>query len=225
MTDLELARQRLLAELGRSIRDKRVLHALEQVPREYFISSERRAQAYEDIPLPIGEGQTISQPFIVALMIQALHLKGEEKVLEVGTGSGYQAAVLSHLAREVVSVERFQSLAEHTKQRLRAMGIANVEVHVAGDVLGWPEQAPYDAIIVPAAAPYVPQSLLDQLKEGGRMVVPVGSRDYQDLLTVIKHGDRISRRSLGGCRFVPLVATEAWPEATPWPYYDPEGGP
>ena len=211
MQRLESARQRLLAELGRTIKDPRVMEAMDRVPRERFVPPARRAQAYEDIPLPIGEGQTISQPLIVALMTEALKLTGNETVLEVGTGSGYQAAVLSHLAARVVSVERFPSLAERAVGRLEGLGIENVEVHVTEDGLGWPAGAPYDAIIVTAAAPYVPQPLLDQMKEAGRIVIPVGGRDHQDLLVVTRRGEGIGRRSLGGCRFVPLVGKEAWP--------------
>ena len=212
MTKLELARHRLLEELGRTIQDKQVLEAMEKVPRECFVPPAYHEMAYEDIPLAIGEGQTISQPFIVALMTQALSLTGQECVLEIGTGSGYQAAILSHLARRVITVERFVDLQASAEKRLLELGIANVEVHVAGEKLGWPEGAPYDAIIVTAAAPYVPQSLLDQLKDGGILVIPVGRRDHQDLLVVKKHGERIARSSLGGCRFVPLVGSEAWHE-------------
>lgn len=210
MTELELPRRHLLDELRRTIKDKRVLEAIAKVPRECFVPPAYREMAYEDIPLAIGEGQTISQPFIVALMTQALHLTGSECVLEIGTGSGYQAAILSHLARRVVTVERFIDLRASAEKRLRELGIANVEVHVAGEKLGWPQDAPYDAIIVTAAAPYVPQSLLDQLRDGGTLVIPVGPRDHQDLLVVTKHGEHIRRRSLGGCRFVPLVGSEAW---------------
>ncbi|MBI2887496.1 MAG: protein-L-isoaspartate(D-aspartate) O-methyltransferase [Chloroflexi bacterium] len=212
MTNLAEARQRLLEELGRSIRDQRVLEAMARVPRERFVPPGYQEMAYEDVPLPIGEGQTISQPFIVALMTQALRLSGAQRVLEVGTGSGYQAAILGHLARQVVTVERYADLADAARARLGELGIANVEVQVAGAKLGWPAGAPYDAIIVTAAAPAVPQGLLDQLKNGGIMVIPVGPRDHQDLLVVTKHGDRIGRRSLGGCRFVPLVGEEAWLE-------------
>ena len=217
MTQLEEGRRRLLASLRTSITDERVLGAMERVPRERFVPPEHREMAYEDIPLPIGAGQTISQPFIVALMTEALGLTGTEKVLEIGTGSGYQAAILGCLAGKVVTVERFPDLAESAAEKLRELGFLNVDVHVARESLGWPEEAPYDAIIVTAAAPRVPQSLLDQLKDGGRLVIPVGTRWDQELVVVKKRGDCITRTSLGGCRFVPLIGSEAWPEDGPVP--------
>ena len=217
MTELEEGRRRLLTSLRTSITDERVLRAMERVPRERFVPPEHRDMAYEDIPLPIGAGQTISQPFIVALMTEALGLTGTEKVLEIGTGSGYQAAILGCLAGKVVTVERFPDLAESAAEKLRKLGLLNVDVHVARESLGWPEEAPYDAIIVTAAAPRVPQSLLDQLKDGGRIVIPVGTRWDQELVVVTKSGDCITRASLGGCRFVPLIGSEAWPEAGPVP--------
>jgi protein-L-isoaspartate(D-aspartate) O-methyltransferase len=184
-----------------------------EVPRERFVPDELAKRAYEDAPLPIGEGQTISQPLIVAMMTAALDLAGDEKVLEIGTGSGYQAAVLARLAREVITVERFPTLAEETRQRLAGLGITNVAVHVSPEDAppGWPEGAPYDAVIVTAAAPYVPQSLIDQVKDGGRIVIPVGARDHQELLVVTRRGEGIRRRSLGGCRIVPLIGSQAWP--------------
>lgn len=213
MASFESARQALLRALAQSVSDCRVLDAIAKVPRERFLSEDLHSRAYEDAALPIGQSQTISQPTIVAMMTEALAPQGQETVLEVGAGCGYQAAVLSYLAKKVVSVERHPLLAAQAARTLRAVGIDNVEVHVATDVLGWPQQAPYDAIIVTAAAPLVPQTLLDQLKEGGRMVVPVGGRDFQELLVVTKQADRITRRSLGGCRFVPLIGNEAWSEA------------
>ena len=217
MTEMEEGRRRLLASLRTSITDERVLRAMERVPRERFVPPEHRDMAYEDIPLPIGAGQTISQPFIVALMTEALGLTGTEKVLEIGTGSGYQAAILGCLAGKVVTVERFPDLAEGAAEKLRELGLLNVDVHVARESLGWPEEAPYDAIIVTAAAPRVPQSLLDQLTDGGRLVIPVGTRWDQELLVVTKRADCITRTSLGGCRFVPLIGSEAWPEDGPVP--------
>ena len=217
MTELEEGRRRLLASWRTSITDERVLRAMERVPREHFVPPEHRDMAYEDIPLPIGAGQTISQPFIVALMTEALGLTGTEKVLEIGTGSGYQAAILECLAGKVVTVERFPDLAESAAEKLRELGFLNVDVHVARESLGWPEEAPYDAIIVTAAAPRVPQSLLDQLKDGGRLVIPVGTRWDQELLVVTKRAECITRTSLGGCRFVPLIGSEAWPEEGPVP--------
>jgi protein-L-isoaspartate(D-aspartate) O-methyltransferase len=210
VADLEWARENLLKYLDREVADKRVVEAMKRVPREAFVLPEQYQAAYEDRPLGIGFGQTISQPFIVALMIQALELKGDEKVLELGTGSGYEAAILAELAQKVVTVEYISELAESAKQVLDRLGYSNIEVHVAGKTLGWPEGAPYDAIIVSAGAPTVPQVLLEQLTWNGRLVVPVGSRWQQDLLRVTKFrkGNRIE--NLGGCYFVPLIGEGAW---------------
>jgi protein-L-isoaspartate(D-aspartate) O-methyltransferase len=182
------------------------------VPRELFVSPDYYYAAYEDMPLSIGFGQTISQPFIVALMTQALKLKGDEKVLELGTGSGYQTAILAELAKRIVSIERIDKLAESAKKVLDKLGCANVEIHNAGETLGWPDGAPYDAIIVTAGAPHIPDILLEQLAPGGRMVIPVGSRWEQDLLKVIKRKRKHLVKNLGGCRFVPLIGPGAWEE-------------
>ena len=208
--DLERARQLLLDSLDREIADKRVIEAMKRVPREAFVSQEQYHAAYDDRPLNIGFGQTISQPFIVALMVQALELQGDEKVLELGTGSGYEAAILAELAKKVVSVECIPELAELAKQVLDKLGYSNVEVHVAGKTLGWSEGAPYDAIIVSAGAPNVPQALLEQLAWNGRLVIPVGSRWQQDLLRVTKLRKGNNIQSLGGCYFVPLIGEGAW---------------
>jgi len=210
VADLERARENLLRYLGHEIADKRVVEAMKHVPREAFVSAEQYQAAYDDRPLGIGFGQTISQPFIVALMVQALELKGDEKVLELGTGSGYEAAILAELAQKVVTVECIPELAESAKQVLDKLGYSNIEVHVAGKTLGWPEGAPYDAIIVSAGAPTVPQVLLEQLTCNGRLVIPVGSRWQQDLLKVTKlrKGNKIE--NLGGCYFVPLIGEGAW---------------
>ncbi len=205
-------RERLLAELAGEVKDTRVLDAIRRVPREEFVDRDIRHAAYENRPLPIGHGQTISQPLIVALMTQALLLTGEEKVLEVGTGSGYQAAVLSLLARQVVTVERVAPLAQAAAERLERLGYRNVEVHVVEEVLGWPDGAPYDAIVVAAAAPEVPLALLNQLAAGGRLVIPVGARDLQELVRIVKTPDGAQRHNLGPCRFVPLLGSSAWPE-------------
>jgi protein-L-isoaspartate(D-aspartate) O-methyltransferase len=205
-------RERLLAELAGDVKDTRVLDAIRRVPREEFVDRDIRHAAYENRPLPIGHGQTISQPLIVALMAQALLLTGEEKVLEVGTGSGYQAAVLSLLARQVVTVERVASLAQAAAERLERLGYPNVEVHAVEEVLGWPDGAPYDAIVVAAAAPEVPLALLNQLAAGGRLVIPVGARDLQELVRIVKTPDGAQRHNLGPCRFVPLLGSSAWPE-------------
>jgi len=201
----------LLAELREEINDERVLAALARVPRERFVPPDLVPYAYENRPLPIGHGQTISQPLIVAMMTEALALQGDEKVLEIGTGSGYQAAILAELAREVVTVERIPELAQRAARLLAELGYDNVRVQLAReDVLGWPEEAPYDAIIVTAAAPSVPRELLEQLAAGGRMAVPVGGRDLQELVVVTKEASGLRQRRLGACRFVPLIGPQAW---------------
>jgi protein-L-isoaspartate(D-aspartate) O-methyltransferase len=189
-----------------------VLRAIAKVPREAFIPGNSRHLAYEDRPLPIAEGQTISQPFIVALMTQALELVGTEKVLELGTGSGYQTAILAEMAREVITVERFPNLAERAKQVLGKLGYANVQVHLAEKNLGWRAEAPYDAIMVTAAAPRIPKELVSQLAVNGRMVIPVGSRWDQDLLQVRKQERGMAITNLTTCRFVPLIGEEGWSE-------------
>ena len=210
MADLERARENLLKYLDHEIADKRVIEAMRRVPRDAFVPPEQHQVAYDDRPLGIGFGQTISQPFIVALMVQALDLKQSEQVLELGTGSGYEAAILAELAQKVVTVEHIPDLAESAKQVLDKLGYSNIEIHVAGKTLGWPEGAPYDAIIVSAGAPSVPKVLLEQLAWGGRLVIPAGSRWQQDLLKVtkLKKGNRIE--NLGGCYFVPLIGEGAW---------------
>ena len=210
--DLERARQSLLQYLDHEIVDNRVVDAVRRVPREAFVSKEQYHAAYDDRPLSIGFGQTISQPFIVALMVQALELRGDEKVLELGTGSGYEAAILAELARKVVTVECIPELAESARRVLDKLGYSNIEVHVAGRALGWPEGAPYDAIIVSAGAPTVPQVLLEQLTWNGRLVIPVGSRWQQELLRVTKLKKRNEIENLGGCYFVPLIGEGAWEE-------------
>jgi len=214
--DFEAARAGLVRSLRAEIRDERVLEAFGRVPRERFVPADLHRYAYDDRPLPIGHEQTISQPLMVALMTQALQLRGDEKVLEIGTGSGYQAALLSLLARELVTVERVPELAEQARRRLEALGYRNVRVFVAREVLGWPDAAPYDAIIVTAGAPDVPRSLVDQLAPGGRLVVPVGSRRLQQLVRVTKSDHGVTMERLGECRFVPLIAPkEGWPELQP----------
>jgi len=192
------------------IKDKRVLAVMARLPRERFVPSESRHLAYEDRPLPIGFDQTISQPFIIALMTEALELTGSEKVLEVGAGSGYQAAILAELARLVITVERVPALADSARQILDNLGYTNIEVHVVGETLGWQSEAPYDAIMVTAGAPKVPADLLAQLAIGGRMVVPVGSRYGQELCKVVRRRDKNIIQNLGGCRFVPLIGKGAW---------------
>jgi protein-L-isoaspartate(D-aspartate) O-methyltransferase len=205
------SRDALIAGLAIEIEDRRVLEAIERVPREAFVPEDLRHAAWENIPLPIGYGQTISQPLIVALMTQALLLTGDEKVLEIGTGSGYQAAVLAELANHVVSVERVPPLAERARKVLKELGYTNVEVRVGGDGLGWPSEGPYDGIIVTAAAPEIPRELLEQLTLGGRLVIPVGGRDMQELVRIVKTPEGALRHNLGPCRFVPLLGKGAWP--------------
>jgi len=209
---LESAKARLLQYLSSEISDIRVLEAMARVPRDLFVSPECRCCAYEDIPLSIGFGQTISQPFIVALMTQALKLKEADTVLEVGTGSGYQTAILAELARNVVSVERISHLVESARLVLNNLGYNNVEIHLSGKALGWPRGAPYDAIIVTAGGPNIPEGLLNQLSFEGRLVVPVGSRWEQELLQITKRKQGTEINKLGGCRFVPLLGEEAWDE-------------
>ncbi len=202
----------MLGLLRASVRDERVLAAMAAVRREAFVPEQLRSRAYDDGALPIGEGQTISQPLMVALMLEALSLKPGDHVLDVGTGSGYQAAVLAHLAREVTSVERISALTERAAAVLATLGIINVHVCAAGERLGLAERAPYDAIVVGAGAPHVPRALIDQLADGGRLVVPVGDLRKQQLLRVAKtpHGVELAR--LGPCAFVPLIGNDAWDE-------------
>lgn len=189
-----------------------MLAVMSRSPREKFIPPENQHLSYEDIPLPIGYNQTISQPFIIALMTASLELKGTEKVLEVGTGSGYQAAILAGLAQRVITVERVPELVESARRTLDSLGYRNVEVHLAEQSLGWREEAPYEAIMVTAAAPKVPKELIEQLVTGGRMVAPVGSRHLQDLKKITRHQKGYSMESLGGCRFVALIGEGAWEE-------------
>ncbi len=210
--DFEAARARLVEHLSTEIRDERVLAAMAHIPRECFVPLGSQHLAYEDMPLPIGLEQTISQPFIVALMTEALELTGKEKVLEVGTGSGYQAAILAELARLVITTERLPALAEAARNVISDLGYTNIEVHVAEGTLGWQREAPYDAIMVTAAAPRVPVDLLTQLAIGGRLVIPVGSRYVQELYKITKHRKKNTVQNLGGCRFVSLIGEDAWEE-------------
>ena len=195
---------------ARGVVDERVLQAMAEVPRHLFVPESQRFRAYEDSPLPIGDGQTISQPFIVARMLELLQLSGEETVLDVGAGSGYQTALLSLLARRVVAVERLGSLARAARARLEKLEIHNAVVICADGTLGWSEQAPYQGIVVSAAAPAVPQPLLDQLDEGGRLVLPVGKRNVQDLRVLVRRDDQHLEQGHGGCRFVPLLGCYGW---------------
>jgi protein-L-isoaspartate(D-aspartate) O-methyltransferase len=197
----------------RGIREPRILHAFMEVPREVFVDKRQQAFAYRDTPLPIADGQTISQPYIVALTAQALHLEGWERVLEVGTGSGYAAAILSHLARRVFTVERHALLAELAKTRLAALSLDNVRVACADGTLGWPEHSPFDAIAVAASAPSVPPSLRSQLKVGGRLVIPVGAPGQENLLRVTRHSEtNFDEEVLCPVSFVPLIGKQGWPD-------------
>jgi len=210
--DFAAERARLIEHLSAEIKDKRVLAAMSRIPREQFVPLENRHLAYEDIPLPIGLEQTISQPFIIALMTEALELTGKEKVLELGTGSGYQAAILAELARFVVTVERLPPLAEAARKVLDSLGYSNIEIHLSEETLGWPKEAPYDAIMVTAGAPTVPPDLLAQLAIGGRLVIPVGSRYVQELYKITRQRKKNKVQNLGGCRFVSLIGKGAWEE-------------
>jgi protein-L-isoaspartate(D-aspartate) O-methyltransferase len=195
---------------SRGVRDTRVLGAMLAVPRHAFVPIELAANAYDDQPLPIGEEQTISQPYMVAAMSEALELTGREIVLEIGAGSGYQTAVLSCLARKVHAVESRQALADQARERLSRLGYRHVHIHVGDGTLGWPAAAPYDAILVTAAAPAVPEPLVAQLAKGGRMVLPVGPPDMQHLQRIRRQGGEIIAENLFQCRFVPLIGQFGW---------------
>ena len=210
---LQSDRRALFISLRRSIRSQAVLKAMERVPRELFVPIAERSKAYMDIALAIGEGQTISQPYIVALITEALRLQPTDRVLEVGAGSGYQAAVLAELVPDskIVTVELVRSLAQRARETLDRNGYMNVIVEDATEILGCPERGPYEAIVVSAAVPSLSSSLISQLPVGGRMVVPVGDRDQQELICVLRTGEGVSLRMLGPCRFVPLLGREAFP--------------
>ena len=208
------SKKELFKKLSRNIPSDSVIRAMEQVPRELFVPAEFRDTAYHDIPLSIGEGQTISQPYIVALMTDALNIRGDESVLEIGTGSGYQAAILSLLLPRghLTTVELIPSLANKARNLLANLGYSNVEVKLAGDTLGCPERGPFDAIIVTAASPGLPTALTSQLAIGGRMVIPVGTLDEQELVRATRTDEGISVNMMGPCRFVPLLGEEAFPK-------------
>jgi protein-L-isoaspartate(D-aspartate) O-methyltransferase len=194
----------------RGVSSPRVLEAMLRVPRHEFVPAEFQRDAYADKPVPIGERQTISQPYMVAAMAEALELTGTERVLEVGAGSGYQAAVLSLLAREVITVESHTSLALEAQERLTDLGYPNVHVHNGDGSAGFPDAAPYDAILVTAAAPEIPRPVGDQLREGGRLVIPVGGRESQELMLVRKENGELKSRALFDCKFVPLLGRYGW---------------
>lgn len=212
--NMEKEREQMVARQieGRGLRDPAILAAMREVPREAFVSERHRQFAYDDGPLPILEGQTISQPYVVALMIQMLYLKPEDRVLEIGTGSGYAAAILSRIASEVHTVERVESLVQYAQQNLAAVGYENVHVHHGDGTLGWPEYTPYNAIIVAAGGPQVPQALKDQLAVGGRLVMPVGSEQRAQRLVRLTRldEDEYEQETLSHVRFVPLIGEQGW---------------
>jgi protein-L-isoaspartate(D-aspartate) O-methyltransferase len=213
MKNFSIARRRMVEDqvVARGVRDPRVIDAMLQVPRHKFVEEALESQAYQDAPLPIGERQTISQPYMVAVMSEALALDGTEKVLEVGTGSGYQAAVLAVLADRVFSLERIPALARRARKALDSCGYSKVNIRLADGTLGWQEMAPFDAIVVTAGAPDVPRDYLDQLAVGGRLVIPVGDRMSQVLMRITRTSEHeFKEEQLLGCRFVPLVGNHGW---------------
>lgn len=196
--------------IPRGIKDQRVLEAMGAVPRHLFVEEALQGEAYNDHPLPIGYKQTISQPYIVALMTQALELKGTDKTLEIGTGSGYQTAILSSLSKTVYTVERIRPLLENARRILASLGRHNILYKANDGTLGWKDFEPYEAVIVTAGAPRIPEPLLKQLSDGGRMVIPVGDRAGQDLILITRVQNTFKEKSLGGCRFVDLVGSHGW---------------
>jgi protein-L-isoaspartate(D-aspartate) O-methyltransferase len=195
---------------ARGIHDKATLSAMKEIPRHLFVPPPYDKSAYEDCPLPIGNGQTISQPYIVALMTELLALQPNDTVLEIGTGCGYQAAVLATIVRTVTSIERIPEVAELAKANLAAIGSKNVDVIVGDGTLGFPQNAPYDGIIITAATPSVPRPLIEQLAEGGRLIAPVGGRDIQELIRIIRKGESFKEDHHAGVRFVPLIGKCGW---------------
>jgi len=195
---------------ARGIRDERVQSAMRRIPRHIFVPEKARAAAYGDYPLPIGHGQTISQPYIVAMMTTLLQINPDDRVLEIGAGSGYQAAILGTLAKEVISIERIPEVALLAQENLSAASISTVRVIVGDGTLGYPERSPYDGVLITASTPSVPPPLIDQLAEGGRLVAPVGSRDLQELIRLTRKGSDITREFFGGVVFVPLVGEHGW---------------
>lgn len=215
MRSFAIARRRMVEEqvIARGIKDKRVINAMLEVPRHMFVEEALQAKAYQDAPLPIGERQTISQPYMVAAMSEALSLDGTETVLEVGTGSGYQAAVLAMLADRVFSLERIPALARRARKVLDECGFSKVNIRLADGTQGWQDMAPFDAIIVTAGAPEVPPDYLTQLAVGGRLVIPVGNRESQVLMRITRTAQgEYQKEQLLGCRFVPLVGKHGWEE-------------
>jgi protein-L-isoaspartate(D-aspartate) O-methyltransferase len=209
--DFRGARRRLVETLqNNGIRDLSVLHAVEMTPRHLFVPTGVRHRAYEDAPLPIGNGQTISQPSVHARYLEILQLTGSERVLEIGTGSGYQTVLLAHLAAQVFSIERVAALLERAREVIRECGIRNVSLLLGDGTIGWREYAPYDAILVSAASPEVPQPLVEQLADGGRLIIPLGDREEQMLTLVTRRADVVEQRDIMPVRFVPLLGTHGW---------------
>jgi protein-L-isoaspartate(D-aspartate) O-methyltransferase len=209
--DFKGVRRRLVELLQQNgIRDLAVLHAIDQTPRHLFVPTGVRHRAYEDSALPIGNGQTISQPWVHARYIELLKLTGEEKVLEIGTGSGYQTALLAKLAAQVFSIERIPALLDRAREILQQIGLRNVSFLLGDGTLGWRQFAPYDAILVGAGAPEVPQTYVEQLKDGGRLLIPLGDRDEQTLYMFTRRGDQLEQQEIAPVRFVPLVGKYSW---------------
>ncbi|MBI4126126.1 MAG: protein-L-isoaspartate(D-aspartate) O-methyltransferase [Deltaproteobacteria bacterium] len=210
----EVARRRMVTEqlIPGGIRDQRILAAMGKVKRHAFVSAGMEEQAYLDRPLPIGQGQTISQPLIVAAMTEAIEPQADDRVLEIGTGSGYQAAVLAEVVKQVFSIERHSGLSIHARKILYRLHYKNISFRIGDGTLGWPEEAPFNAILVTASGPIIPQALRDQLVDGGRLVIPVGEGDVQELLLITRNRDRFEERRLTGCRFVKLVGEHGWRE-------------
>jgi protein-L-isoaspartate(D-aspartate) O-methyltransferase len=212
--DYRLAREKMVKNqiISRGIADPGVLHAMGKIRRHLFVEEALIGEAYNDHPLPVGYKQTISQPYIVALMTEALELTGKEKTLEIGTGSGYQTAILAELSKTVYTIERIEPLLERSRMLLKSLGYTNVFFKAFDGTLGWEEFAPFDAIMVTAGAPKIPQPLLDQMAEGGRLVIPIGNRYGQDLVKVTKTKGVFKETDLGGCRFVDLIGAHGWQE-------------
>jgi protein-L-isoaspartate(D-aspartate) O-methyltransferase len=212
MIDFPKARLKMVEEqiVSRGIREPKLVGAMKKIPRHLFVEEALQNQAYSDHPLPIGEKQTISQPYMVALMTEALLLTGKEKVLEIGTGSGYQTAILAELSEKVFSIERIRSLAIRARRLLYELGCFNVEIKIFDGTLGWIEESPFDAILVTAGSPDIPQPLIDQLVVGGKLVIPVGDAFVQDLFRVTKTEEGFKKEDLGGCRFVKLIGKYGW---------------
>jgi protein-L-isoaspartate(D-aspartate) O-methyltransferase len=210
--DFTIARKRMVKNqlAPRGIKDERVLQVMGKIPRHLFIEEALAGEAYNDHPVPIGEKQTISQPYIVALMTEALELEGNENTLEIGTGSGYQTAILAELSSKVYTIERIKSLLVKARKILAQLGYNNILFNAFDGTMGWSEYAPFDAIMVTAGAPSPPKALIDQLADNGRMIIPVGDRYTQELIKIVRKGKSLEQKSLGGCRFVNLIGIHGW---------------